>query len=290
MSKLQIITDSNSGITQQEGKDLGIFVIPMPFSINGEEFLEDINISQEQFYEYLACNAEVTTSQPSQAYLEELWSNLLQEYDELVYIPMSSGLSATCENAKSYALKYDDRVQVVDNLRISLGQKESVFEAIVMAKLGKSAVQIKEYLESTKLKSSTYIVMSTLKYIKRGGRIAPAAAAIGEILRIRPVLYTRGQAFKKFTVSTNFKNAKEKILAQLRKELESEFAQEYKDGKMTISVAYTKSIEEALRFKEDIEKEFPDLQFHFVDPLSLSVACHIGPNALGVAISINNYM
>lgn len=285
MSKVRIITDSNSGILQSQAKELGIFVIPMPFTINGHEFLEEISISQEQFYYYLADNSDVTTSQPSQYYLEELWDEELKTYDEILYIPMTSGLSATCRNAKSYVQKYEGKVQVVDNLRISVTQKESVFHAINLAEQGKSAKEIKEILEQNKNKTSIYIIMGVLKYLKKGGRITPTAAMLGDLLKLKPILSSKGGNFEKFAVAMSVAQAKKKILQQIKKELETDFKPEYESGNMCISVAHTQNEQEALKFKEEILKEFPNLEFHFVDPLSLSVSCHIGPGALALAIS-----
>lgn len=289
MNKLMIITDSNSGILQSEAKELGIFVIPMPFTINDEEYLEEITISQEQFYGFLQKDADVKTSQPSEFYLEELWDELLKENEELIYIPMSSGLSGTCENAKRYAEKYNGRVEVVDNQRISVTQKESVFEAISLAKQGKSAKEIKDYLEETKNKNSIYIMMGVLKYLKKGGRISPAAAALGAMLNVKPILSSRGGSFEKFALVLSGAQGKKKMIQKIKAELETEFKEEYDAGKMFVSVAHTQNEAEALKFKEEILKELPKLGFHFVDPLSLSVSCHIGPGALAIAISVNNF-
>ncbi len=289
MKKVTILTDSNSGITQEEGKALGIRVLPMPFTINDEEYLEDINMTQEKFFEFLEKDADVKTSQPSQISLEEIWDEILQTSDELVYIPMSSGLSGTCENAKVYAQKYDGRVQVVDNLRISISQKMSVWEAIEMAKMGMSAKEIKEFLEKTKAKSSIYIVMGVLKYLKKGGRISPAAAALGDMLKLKPVLYSRGKSFEKFATTMSLTQAKKKILQKFRSELEGEFSDEYAKGQMVFGIAHTQFKEEALKFKEEIEKEFPNMKVVMVDNLSLSVACHIGPGSLGVGIFANHF-
>lgn len=290
LKKIGIITDSNSGITQNEAKILNITVIPMPFTINGEEYLEDINITQDEFYQKLEAGAEVKTSQPNQRYLEELWTNLLKEYSELVYIPMSSGLSGTCENAKRYALNFNGKVWVVDNLRISLSQKESVFEAMEMAKLGKSGKEIKDYLERTKGKSSIYIVMGVLKYMKKGGRISPAAAVLGDLLKLKPILFTRGDKFEKCAITMSLNQAKKKIIEQFKKELDGEFKFDYEIGNMVISTAYTKDNAEALKFKDELIKEFPKLTFRWVDPLSLSVSCHIGPGALGVCLCANGFL
>ena len=290
MDKLLIITDSNSGILQSEAKELGIIVIPMPFTINDEEFFEEISISQEEFYKHLQNDVDVKTSQPSQIYLEELWTESLKEYEEIIYIPMSSGLSATCENAKNFAKNFDGKVQVVDNLRISLSQKESVFEAIAMKKLGKSAKEIKNYLEGTKEKASIYITMGVLKYLKKGGRISPAAAALGSALKIKPILSSRGGKFEKFSVVLSLNQAKAKMISKIKQELENEFKEEYEQGKICISVAHTQNEEEALKFKEEILEKIPNITFRFIDPLSLSVSCHIGPGALAICACVNNYL
>lgn len=290
MKKLMIITDSNSGITQSEAKELGIHVLSMPFTINDDEFFEEITISQDRFYELLEMGAEVTTSQPSEYMLEELWNNYLKDYEEVLYIPMTSGLSKTCENAKTYAQKYNGRVVVVDNKRISCNMKESVLEAVAMNSQGKSANEIKEYLESTRDKMSVYIMVPELKYLKRGGRISPAAAAIGSMLNIKPILSSRGEKFEKYAMVLSLAQAKKKMIQKVKTEMETEFKEEYEAGKMTISVAHTQNEKEALKFKEEIIAAFPKAKFRFVDPLSLSVSCHIGPGALAITPSINNYL
>lgn len=290
MKKIAIVTDSNSGISQEEGKKLGIFVIPMPFTIDGEEYLEEISISQEQFFEMLENGADVKTSQPSEYYLEELWTNLLKEYESVLYIPMTSGLSQTCENAKRYAEKFDNRVLIVDNLRISVPQKISVYEAIEMVKLGKSASEIMEYLESTKGKYSIYITLNTLKYLKKGGRITPAAAAIGSLFKLKPILSSRGQSFDKYAVTMSFGQAKRKMIEKIKSELETEFKEEYLQGKMALLVAYSKIKDDALKFKDEIEKEFSNMKVLYVDQLSLSIACHTGAGALGIGICVCDYL
>ena len=290
MKKVGIISDSNSGILQAEAKALDIIVIPMPFTVDMEEFLEEISITQDEFYNHLENGASVSTSQPSGYYLEELWDELLKDYDELVYIPMSSGLSKTCENAKAYAEKYNGKVFVVDNKRISVTLKESIFEAIALRNDGKIAKEIKEYLEKTADKNSIYITMGVSKYLKKGGRISPAAAALGDMLKLKPILCSRGDSFEKFAMALTVGQAKKKMMAQIKTELENEFNSEYESGKMTVSVAHTANQAEALKFKEEIIREFPLLKFRFVDPLSLSVSCHIGPGALAVALSVDNFL
>lgn len=285
MSRITIVTDSNSGILQAEGKELGVTVIPMPFTINMDEFFEELSITQDEFYDYLAKGVDVTTSQPSEYYLEELWEGLLQDYDELVYIPMTSGLSKTCENAMRYAERFDGKVQVVDNKRISVTLKESVLEAIQLAKEGKSAKEIKEILEADKGKANIYIMMGVLKYLKKGGRISPTAATVAEALRIKPILWSKGDNFEKFALAMSVGQAKKKMINQLIHDLETEFKQEYENGQVCISLAHTQNFAEAQKFKEEIIKNIPNVPVHFVDPLSLSVSCHIGPGALACTVT-----
>lgn len=283
MQKIKIVTDSNSGILQKEAEALGVFVIPMPFTIDGEEYLEEISVSQEQFYEYLEKDANVTTSQPSQFYLQEIFDEFLKEYDEIVYLPMSSGLSGTCANATKIAENYSGKVQVIDNLRISVTLKQSVLDALQMAKDGKTAKEIKQSFEEQKEYSSIYITMGTLKYLKKGGRITATAAALGSLLRIKPILSSNGGNFEKFAISLNLAQAKKKIIMQLKQDLQTKFKDLYESGKMAISVAHTQNFAEAEKFKDEILKEIPNIEVLWVDPLSLSVSCHIGPGALAAA-------
>ena len=292
MKKIKIITDSESGFTQEESEKLGIFNIPMPFMINEVDYLEGINITNAEFYEKLEADADVSTSQPSPGYLLELWDKLLEEYDELLYIPMMSGLSGTCETAKGLANdeKYQGKVFVVDNLRISVTQKESVLEAVALLNQGKTASEIREYLESTKDKASIYIMVATLKYLKKGGRVTPTVAALGSMLKLKPVLTTHGGNFDKATIVFTENQGKKKMIQMIKKELETSFSEEYENGKMVVSLAHTNNLEEANKFKEEIIKEIPKATFRFVDELSLSVACHIGAGAIGLAVAVDNFL
>lgn len=288
MDKVRIITDSNSGITQEEGKKLGIFVIPMPIMINEQEYEDEVSLSQDQFYQMLKDDPTVSTSCPSPGYLTNLWDEQLKEAESIVYIPMSSGLSSTCDNAKRLAADYDGKVQVVDNQRISVTQKMSVFEAVSLAKDGKSAIEIRQYLEASKDKASIYICVDTLKYLKKGGRISATAAALGTMLRIKPILSSRGGRFEKTAVAMSMGQAKKRMIQQIKNELATEFKAEHEQGKMVLYVAHTYNEAEALKFKEEVEKEF-NMTVKFVDPLSLSVSCHIGPGALALAMCVNNF-
>lgn len=278
MGKIAVVTDSNSGITQEKGKELGVHVIPMPFYIDGELFLEDITLTQEAFYEKLASDCEISTSQPAPGEVMEFWDKLLKGYDEIVHIPMSSGLSSTCETAIMLSKDYDGKVEVVDNQRISVTQKTSVIDAVRLAKAGKSALEIKEILEAEKLESSIYITVDTLKYLKKGGRITPAAAAIGTVLNLKPVLQIQGEKLDAFAKVRGWKQAKKTMLDAMEKDLLHRFGSK----KMSLLAAYTCSAEEARSWKEELEEHFPNYTID-MDPLSLSVACHIGSGALAVA-------
>lgn len=285
MTKVKIVTDSNSGITQAEAEKLGISVLPMPFLINGEEFFEDINLTQEEFYAHLKGDANVSTSQPSVASVTELWDSILKEGYEIVHIPMSSGLSESCHTAEHLAKSYEGKVQVVDNQRISITQKQSVYDAITLAKQGLNAAEIRVKLMNTKFDSSIYISLDTLKYLKKGGRLTPAAALIGTILKIKPVLQIQGEKLDAFKKVHTLKQAKEVMIQAIRSDFEKRFAELVSKGEMQLSVAHTANDVEAAKFKAELEEAFPNVPVLFCDPLSLSVSCHIGPGALAVASS-----
>lgn len=284
MRKVAIVTDSNSGITQKEAQGLGITVVPMPFYINEELFLEDVTLSQDEFYKRLSEDADISTSQPSPGEILDLWDGLLKEYEEIVHIPMSSGLSASCETAMSLAMDYEGKVQVVDNQRISVTQRQSVIDAIKLAEDGKNAVQIRKKLEADKLESSIYITVETLKFLKKGGRITPAAAAIGAVLNLKPVLQIQGLKLDAYAKCRGKKQAKKIMLRAMKDDFDKRFAEYIANGEMELQAAYTGNEEEALEWKAEIEKTFPDMPVH-MDPLSLSVACHIGQGALAIACS-----
>ena len=279
MSKVAIVTDSNSGITQKRGEELGIYVLPMPFFIDGELYLEDITLSQEQFYEKLGADSEISTSQPSPGDVMDLWDKLLVDYDEIVCIPMSSGLSSTCETALSLAQDYDEKVQVVNNQRISVTQEQSVYDAIKLRDEGKSAAEIRQVLEKEKMQASIYVTVDTLKYLKKGGRITPAAAAIGTVLNLKPVLQIQGEKLDAFAKVRGWKAAKKTMLNAIEKDLTDRFA-DVKD-QMVLGMAYTCSKEEADEWKNEIQTLFPDYEL-VEGPLSLSIACHIGPGAMAI--------
>ncbi len=285
MANVRIVTDSNSGITQAEAEKLGISVLPMPFLIDGEQYFEDINLTQSEFYEHLRGDAAVSTSQPAVGSVTELWDALLGEYDEIVHIPMSSGLSESCHTAIGLAKEepYRGRVFVVDNQRISVTQKRSVYDAIALAKRGLGGEEICKQLLSTKFDSSIYISLDTLKYLKKGGRLTPAAALIGTILKIKPVLQIQGEKLDAFKKVNTLRKAKEVMIAAVRNDFETRFSDLVKNGEMGLSIAYTAENTEALVFLEEVKAAFPGIPVEYCDPLSLSVSCHIGPGALAVA-------
>lgn len=282
MGKVAVITDSNSGITQNQAGEYGIYVLPMPFYIDEKLYFEDITLTQEEFYKRLGESVDIKTSQPAPGDVMDLWNKVLKEYDEIVHIPMSSGLSSSCETAHMLAEDFDGKVQVVNNQRISVTQKQSVLEAKKMAEQGMGAAEIKSILEEHKMESSIFITVDTLKYLKQGGRITPAAAAIGSVLNIKPVLQIKGEKLDAFTKARGMKLAKKKMLEAVDKELNEMFGPSVEKEDVNIQAAYTGSREEAALWAEEIKGRFPGHHFE-MDPLSLSIACHIGYGALAIA-------
>lgn len=284
MKQIVIVTDSNSGLTQEQGKKFGISVLPMPFYINGELFYEGITLTQEEFYQKLSEDADISTSQPSPADVTALWDKLLEEYKEIVHIPMSSGLSSSCGTAMMLAEDYNGKVQVVNNQRISVTQRQSVLDAKELSEQGKSALEIKEILEACKMESSIYITLETLKYLKKGGRITPAAAALGTLLNLKPVLQIQGEKLDAFAKARGKKQAKKVMIEAVKRDLEVRFADAKKPEEIHLAAAYAGNKEEAEQWKKELEEVFPGYHIH-MDPLSLSVSCHIGPGALAVTCS-----
>lgn len=284
MSKVGIITDSNSGITQADARMLGIRVIPMPFYINEQLYLEELTLSQKEFYQFLEKDAEISTSQPSPGDVIDLWDEMLKTYDEIVHIPMSSGLSSSCETAQMLSQEYEERVQVVNNQRISVTQRRAVLEAIKLVEQGKSAKEIKEILEKTKFDSDIYITVDTLKYLKKGGRLTPAAAAIGTVLKLKPVLRIRGEKLDAFAKTRGWKSAKKSMIEAAKDSMRELFPDCHGPEDLYLDAAFTGDREEAEEWKKELEEAFPGYEVH-MDPLSLSVACHIGPGARAVALT-----
>ena len=278
---IAIVADSNSGVTQNEARELGIHVLPMPFMINGEVYYEGIDLTHQEFYKRMEEGADITTSQPSPKDVLELWDNLLKEYDEIVYIPMSSGLSGSCQTAMMLADEYDGRVQVVNNQRISVTQRQSALDARDLAAKGYRAGEIKNILEETKFNSIIYITVDTLKYLRKGGRITPAAAALGTLLKIKPVLTIEGEKLDAFSKARTMKQARTTMLTALAHDLEERLGD--KNAFHTyLQIAHTCNEEAAEELKETVSELYPSAPV-FVAPLSLSIGCHIGPGALAVA-------
>ena len=284
MNSIAIMTDSNSGITQEHAKKLGITVIPMPFNIDGEDYFEDINLTQEGFYDKLLGDSKVMTSQPAPDSVKHYWDEALKDYDEVVYIPMSSGLSGSTQTALLLSEDYDGRVHVVDNQRISVTQFQSVLDAMEMASKGLTGTMIKERLEKDRFDSSIYIMVDTLKYLRAGGRLTPAVAALGTLLKIKPVLQIQGEKLDTFSIARTHAQAKNMMLNQIAKDIVNRFGGTETGGGVKLYVAYTYDKALADEFVKEAKERFPD-----TDPvayaLSLSVSCHIGPGALAIACS-----
>ena len=282
MGRIAVVTDSNSGITQAQAAEWGITVIAMPFLIDGITYYDGITLSADGFYEKLEENANISTSQPSPETIMQLWDKLLKEYDEIVHIPMSSGLSGSCQTAMMLAQDYNNKVYVVDNQRISVTQRQSTLDAIELVKQGKTAAQIKQILEDDKFNSSIYIMVDTLHYLKKGGRLTPAVAAIGTLLRIKPVLQIQGEKLDTFAKARTVNQAKSIMMNAIKADIESRFGGISKENQIYLQIAHTKNEEAAKALAKELQEMFPDYPI-YVDNLSLSVSCHIGPGSLAIA-------
>ena len=274
--KIAVVTDSNSGITQARAKEMGVAVLPMPFMIDGETYYEDITLTREQFYQRLKDNADIATSQPTPDSILKMWDKLLKEYDQIIHIPMSSGLSGSCSTAMMLA----GEVFVVDNRRISVTQYQSVKDAQMLAAMGMDGTQIKKRLEETAADSVIFITVDTLKYLKKGGRITPAAAALGTLLKIKPVLIILGEKLDSFAKARTMKQAKTMMMNAIQKELDGRL-HDSECRNCHLAIAHTDNEEAALEFKKEVEERFPNADVYMA-PLSLSIACHIGPGSLAV--------
>lgn len=280
--KIAVVTDSNSGITQAQAKEMGVAVLPMPFMIDGETYYEDITLTREQFYQRLKDNADIATSQPTPDSILKMWDKLLKEYDQIIHIPMSSGLSGSCSTAMMLAGEdeYEGKVFVVDNRRISVTQYQSVKDAQMLAAMGMDGTQIKKRLEETAADSVIFITVDTLKYLKKGGRITPAAAALGTLLKIKPVLIILGEKLDSFAKARTMKQAKTMMMNAIQKELDGRL-HDSECRNCHLAIAHTDNEEAALEFKKEVEERFPNADVYMA-PLSLSIACHIGPGSLAV--------
>ena len=285
MSKVRIITDSNSGITVEEARELGVTVLPMPFSINEEMYFEQESLTHEQFYEELAAGKDIMTTQPSPGQVMGIWDETLKEYDEIVYIPMSSGLSGSYQTAAMLAEDYEGKVHVVNNQRISVTQRQSVLDALRLLEAGKSAKEIKDILEEDKFNSSIYLMVDTLVYLKKGGRITPAAAALGTLLKLKPVLQIQGERLDAFAKARTVSQAKSIIINAVKSDIDKRFGGLSKEN-ISLHMAYAHDLDRILEFKEEVLKEFPGYDINLY-PLSLSVATHIGPGCIALAVTKN---
>ena len=285
MSKIRIITDSNSGITVDDARELGVTVLPMPFSIDEEVFFEQESLTQEQFYEELAAGKNIMTTQPSPGQVIGIWDEALKEYDEIVYIPMSSGLSGSYQTAAMLAEDYEGKVYVVNNQRISVTQRQSVLDALRLIEAGKSAKEIKDILEEDRFNSSIYLMVDTLVYLKKGGRITPAAAALGTLLKLKPVLQIQGDRLDAFAKARTVSQAKSIIINAIKSDIDKRFGGLSKEN-ISLHMAYAHDLDRILEFKEEVMKEFPGFDINLY-PLSLSVATHIGPGCIALAVTKN---
>ena len=285
MSKVRIISDSNSGITVEEARELGVTVLPMPFSINEEVYFEQESLTHEQFYEELAAGKDIMTTQPSPGQVMGIWDEALKEYDEIVYIPMSSGLSGSYQTAAMLAEDYEGKVHVVNNQRISVTQRQSVLDALRLLEAGKSAKEIKDILEEDKFNSSIYLMVDTLVYLKKGGRITPAAAALGTLLKLKPVLQIQGERLDAFAKARTVSQAKSIIINAVKSDIDKRFGGLSKEN-ISLHMAYAHDLDRILEFKEEVLKEFPGYDINLY-PLSLSVATHIGPGCIALAVTKN---
>ena len=283
MSKIAVITDSNAHITPQEAEKLGISVVPMPFTISDETFYEGINLTREEFYEKMESGASIATSQPSPSDVMSIWDEALKTHDEVVYIPMSSGLSGSCQSARMLADDYDGKVQVINNQRISVTQKRSVLDALEMAEMGMSAAEIREELEHVKYESSIYIMLDTLYYLKKGGRITPAAAAVGTLLRIKPVLQIKGERLDAFSKARTMNQGKNIMINAMKHDIETLYGGTDKENVWLYAV-HGNVPDQFAEFSQEVRAAFPAFKVQD-DVLSLSIACHIGPGALAIACS-----
>lgn len=282
MKSIAIVTDSNCGMSPAQVKALGIYMLPMPFFIDDKEYLEDIDMNQSEFFQHLEQNpsCRVSTSQPTPESVTTLWDKLLKDYDEIVHIPMSSGLSSSMQTARMLAEDYDGRVRVVNNQRISGTLRYSAIEAIQQAKNGLSADEIGTWLEKNRFDSSIYITVATLKYLKQGGRITPAAAALGTMLRLKPVLQIQGEKLDAFSKAHTMTQAKSTMTKAIKDDIADRFGE-----KINLDVIHSHNLEAAEEFQKEVLTTFPNIGEVNIFPLSLSVSCHIGPGSLALTCS-----
>lgn len=281
MKKTAIMTDTNSGITPEVAKENGIYLLKMPFAVNGKEYIEYGEMSYGEFFEVLDSGAEVSTSQPSPAALTDMWDEILKEYESVVYFPMSSGLSGTCETARALASDYDGRVLVVDNKRISVTLYTSVFNAAKQADDGLSAEKIADFAEKEAGEQSIYVSVNTLEHLKKSGRVTAAGAAIGTLLGIKPVLQIQGGKLDAYKKVRGMKAAIDAMLDGIENDRNTRFA----GKRITVRAAYSGDVEVGNEWRAQVSERFPDLEIG-LDALPISISCHVGGGALGIGISV----
>lgn len=286
--KVAVVTDCNSSLTQKTAKEYGVFCTDMPVIIDGKNYIQDVNLTSEMFYDALAQNKDVSTSQPSPGSVMDLWDSILNDgYDQIVYIPMSSGLSEACNTARVLAEDYDGRVEVIDNHRISGTQTQSVFDAMELAKAGADAKTIREVLEKKAYEQSIYIAVDTLEYLKKGGRVTPAGAALGTVLGIKPVLTIQGGKLDAFAKVRGMNKCESKIVEAIRNDLDTRFKDIPRSEIYMFTAGTMQNEADVKRWKDMVQKEFPEFEVNYY-PLSLSIGAHIGPGsiALGIAVKV----
>lgn len=281
--KTAIVTDSNSGISEEEGRKLGVHIVPMSVMIDGETYYEGVNLTHEEFYQMLAEGRDVSSSQPTLGSIVEVWDNVLSSgYDEIVYIPMSSGLSSSCQTAAALSEEYGGRVHVVDNHRISVTQRHSVQDALMLAEQGHAANEIKSILEMAAYDSTIFVGVETLEYLKKGGRVTPAGAAMGTLLNIKPLLIIEGERLDAYAKVRGTKSCKKRLLEEMKKKAD-EFHKGGADLRVGIAGSFARK-EEHLEWMEMASEVFAGEEINY-DPLTVSIACHVGHGAFGMGIS-----
>ncbi len=279
MSKIAVVTDTNSGMSPEDAEKNGIFLLPMPFVVDGKEYFEGVNCTYEHFFEMLGSGSDVSTSQPSPESITALWDTLLGTHDAVVHIPMSSALSGSCGTAKALAADYGGRVEVVDNKRISLSQRKSAIDAVTLARHGLDAAGIRERLEKNAYNASIYLAVNTLELLKKSGRVTKAGAAIASVLNLKPVLQIQGEKLDAFSKARGMANAEKIMLAAAEKDRTERFA----GKKIHIEAAYSGDLEPALEWQKTVQKNFKDYDV-LLYKLPVSISCHVGAGvkALGL--------
>ena len=279
MSKVAVITDTNSSMTNEEAEQLGIFLLPMPFIVNGQQYLDGVDCTYEHFFEMLADGADVSTSQPAPDALTSLWDKILEDYDEIIHIPMSASLSSSCATAKALSADYNGKVWVADNKRISITERQAALDALYLAKQGFSAEEICKKLEESALNASIYLAVNTLELLKKSGRVTAAGAALASILGLKPVLQIQGEKLDAFSKARGMANAQKVMLNAAKKDLEERFA-----GKPAhIDVAYSGDYDSALEWLEIVRDFFGDKNIQMFR-LPISIACHVGAGVKAIAV------